>query len=133
MTATPVFTQVVRNAYGQVTATNTNRDGTGTTVLLFTPGSNGSRVERIVVTATGTTTAGMVRFYLSTDSGTTKRLWKEIAITAIVPSASVSAFTSSINTALASMPLLMLPSGTTVYVSTHNTETFNVFFEGGDY
>ncbi len=133
MTATPVFSQTPKLAVGQVSAANTNRDGTGTLVTLLTAGANGARVERITIEAAVTTTAGMVRFFVSVDGGTTKRLWREVPVTAITPSATVAAFTSSINTALYTLPLLLLPASAILYASTHNAEAMNVFAEYGDF
>ena len=47
---------------------NTNRDGTGTLGVAFTatPTKNGiSRIDKIVLNATGTTTAGMLRLFIT--------------------------------------------------------------------
>ena len=47
VTATPVFPQAPNSGGLVVAAANTALDGTGTTVLLFTAGANGARVERV--------------------------------------------------------------------------------------
>jgi hypothetical protein len=126
MAASPAYTATPRTERATISAANTNRDGTGTIVNLFTAGTNGSRVERITITATETTTAGIIRLYLY--DGTNTDLWKEIAVTSITPSGTVLAFTAQL-TSLA----YILDSGKSIKVSTHNAETFKVIAEGGDF
>lgn len=125
----PIFVETPNIGMGQVSAANTNRDGTGTVVTLFTAGAKGSRVHRVRIKAAGTTTAGMIRLFI--HDGTNFRFWKEIPVTAITPSATVESFEAE-----EYMPgelALVLPAGWTIRGSTHNAETFNVFIEGGDY
>jgi hypothetical protein len=108
-----------RCAVGQVSTANTARDGSGTLATIFTAGASGSRIEDITITAAGTTTAGMVRLFL--HDGTNARLLREVSVSAITPSATVAAFTSSLfNLAV------ILQSGWSLRASTHNAETFNV-------
>lgn len=128
VTNTPVFAQTPICGVGQVSTANTNRDGTGTVATLYTAGSNGGRIEYIRAKATVTTTAGMVRIFISTDSGTTKRLWAEINIVAVTVGAATQAAEGEYRPAL---PLL-LPAGALIYASTHNAEAINVFAHGGD-
>jgi hypothetical protein len=130
MSANPNFAATPKQAVVQISAANTNRDGTGTTVLLVSGGSSGSRIERLRATAAGTTTAGVVRWFLSVDSGANKRLLRETLVPAVTPSATVAVF----------MAEEVFPGGlqlpgvsTQIYASTQNGETFNVFAEGGDY
>ena len=47
---------------------NTNRDGTGTIVNCFTPGASGSIIDSVEGRFEVTSTAGMVRIFLSDDS-----------------------------------------------------------------
>lgn len=130
VTATPVFAQAPVLSMGQVTTANTNRDGTtGTYVNIFTAGSNGARVEYIRVVATGTTTAGVVRLFLSSDNGSTYRLWKEILVTAITPSTSVEVFSSEY---MPSRPLVLPATNGIIRASTNNAETFNIFVHGAN-
>lgn len=121
------YASTPRAAVGQVTTANTNRDGTGTIATIFTAGSSGSRVDDIVIQATGTTTAGMVRLFL--HDGTNARLWAEVPVSAVTPSATVAAFaTALVNQAL------VLPSGWSLRASTNNAETFNVLVKrAGDF
>jgi len=126
--------------YAQVSAANTNRDGTGTTVLICSGPSSaqgsgvGKRIARVFVKGTGTTTAGMVRFYISTDGGTTKRLVTETIVTAITASASVAAF-YAIVPELEGLVLQgqVSSQNCSIYASTHNAETFNIVVISANY
>lgn len=108
-----------KSALAQLSAANTLRDGTGTIATVLSAGTSGSRVDDIVITATGTTTAGMVRLFL--HDGTNARLFREVPVTAITPSGTVQAFTAS----LPNLALVLAP-GWSLRASTHNAESFNV-------
>jgi len=122
----PLFSQTPRLALVQISTANTNRDGTGTVVDVITGATNGTRIDRITIAATGTTTAGMIRLYLY--DGTNTRLWQEAPVTAAIPSGTVQVFRYVL-----SSQALILPNGYKIRASTHNAETFNVFAEGGDF
>jgi hypothetical protein len=124
---TPIFTITPKVGMVQVSVANTNRDGTGTLGTVITGATNGTRINRIDIVAIVTTTAGMVRLFIS--DGTNHRLWKEVPVTAITPSATVAAFSGSV---VPTEPLI-LPSGYSLRASTHNAETFNVIAHAGDY
>jgi hypothetical protein len=110
-----------------ISAANTARDGTGTIVNVETAGASGTRIDDIVIIATGTTTAGMVRLFL--HDGTNARLWREVPVTAITPSATVQAFTATLSSLA-----LVLQTGWSLRASTHNAETFNVLVtRAGDF
>lgn len=126
MATSPAYTAIPRTERATISAANTNRDGTGTIVNLFTAGANGSRVERITICATGTTTAGMIRFYLF--DGTNTDLWLEVSVTAITPSATVESFYSQ----LGSLSFI-LSNSKSIRVSTNNAESFRIIAEGGDF
>jgi hypothetical protein len=126
----PIFVLTPVQNVVQISTANTARDGTGTIGDGPTAGSNGTRIDRITIEATGTTTAGVVRIFI--HNGSAYRLWKEVLVTALTPSTTVAAF-RSVQSANPMLPLLMLPTGYKVAYSTHNAETFNVFTEGGDY
>src|SRR5262249_32310624 len=100
---------------------------TGTLGTLLTAAATGTRVGRIRVHATVTTTAGMVRIFLSTDGGTNKRLIGELVVTAITVGASTAAFEGFIY--FAEPGLILKDANCIVYASTHNGETFNVLAE----
>lgn len=126
MASTPNYTNAVHVETGVLSASNSNRDGTGTVVTVFTAGTNGSRVERITIQATGTTTAGMVRLFV--HDGTNTRLWKEVTIEAVTPSATAPAFRKELTN-----QSLLLPEGWLLRASTHNANNFIVLCEGGHF
>lgn len=108
----------------QVSAANTNRDGSGVVVALAAGTVGGIVTEQIRVTAVGATTVGMVRFFLSKDGGSTKRLIAECPISTITPGVSQAAFSKIVDDLTG---LTLQDAQTVLYVSTHNAETFNVF------
>lgn len=135
MATTAQYTAQPILEYAQVSTINTVLDGSGTTVKISTgPSASaaagvGQRVNRITVNGTGTTTAGMIRFFLSLDSGTTKRLICEKVVTAITVGASTAAF----RTEVPELVGLILPGGgaAELYASTEKGETFNIIVESG--
>ena len=66
VTALPIFAQTPVFTVGQtITTANTAKDGTGTVVLLYTAGANGSRVDAIKVRSTGTAVATVIRIFIN--------------------------------------------------------------------
>ena len=113
-----------------ITATaNTNRDGvTGTYSAIATGTSAGKYIRRVTLCAAGTTTAGVVRFFVSTDSGSTKKLVKEYLIPAITPSTTIEVYRAEIS----ELAGLVLPGTTAIlYCSTEKAEAFNTVVESG--
>lgn len=126
MASAPGYAATPKLGHAQVATANTARDGTGTLGTVHTAGASGGRVERIIIMGVGTVTGGMVRLFVSTDGGTTKRLLDERPVTATTPSATVAGWRDVVHLALA------LPASALLYASTHNAETFNVFAEAAD-
>jgi hypothetical protein len=129
MSSTPQFVALPQSFAVSITTANTARDGTGTLALLATGAvAPGTRIDKIRVQASGTTTAGVIRYFL--DDGTTKRLLKERLVTAITPSATVAAFEDEW-----SIPDgIILPNASwSIKVGTHNAENFNVVASGGNF
>lgn len=127
---TPIFLASSALAYVQVSTANANRDGTGTLGTVLAGGTNGTLVQRVRVKATVTTTGGMVRIFLSTDSGASKRLIAELDVDAITPSATLKTWEEEW---VPADPLILKDATHILYASTHNAETFNVFALGGNY
>jgi hypothetical protein len=126
MASSPVFAVVPEIGIGQVSVANTNRDGiTGTYITLVTAAPSGTRIAEIVTQATVTTTAGMVRLFLT--DGSTTRMFDEIAVSAATVSASVKG--NRVSTLYTN---LVLPSGWSIRASTHNAEAINIFALGAD-
>jgi hypothetical protein len=126
----PIFIDTPKTTMVQISVANTARDGTGTMGTVVTAGVDGSRIHKVVVTATVTTTAGMVRLFID-DGGGNIRLWKEIAVSAVTPSATVAAFTYTLD--LQGEDALLLQSGYLLKAATHNAEAINVFAHYGDF
>ena len=128
----PIFVLTPKIGMARISTANTNRDGTGTLGDVITGGTFGTRVVRIHIRATVTTTAGMVRLFIS--DGSNIRFWDEVSVTAITVSATVQAFEATIITPDSASPLLVLPSGYVLKAGTHNgSEPFDVIAHGGDY
>jgi hypothetical protein len=119
MSSAASYASSPRTAAVSISTANTARDGTGTLGTVLTAGASGSRIETLTITATGTTTAGMVRLFLY--DGTTYYLWREVQVSAKTPSATDSTFTSTL-----SAIGLVLSAGWSLRASTHNAEAFNV-------
>jgi hypothetical protein len=135
MATTAQFTAQPILEYAQVTTADTSRTAP-TNVVEITAGPNitagngvGKRIMRVTVQSTATTTAGVIRFFLSLDSGTTDRLICEKIVPAVTPSTTVAAW----RTEVAELVGLILPGGTAnkIYATTNNTETFNIIVESG--
>lgn len=128
MAAAPIFIGTPKSPTVQIATANTLRDGTGTLGTVYTAGTSGARIDRLNITAIGTTTAGMIRLFLS--DGTNNRLVSELPVVAITPSATQPAFTADIVFDQG----LVLQAAYLLKASTNNAETFNVTVtNGGDY
>jgi hypothetical protein len=128
MASNPVFTSTARADFVNVAAANTARDGTGTITTLVTGVAAGTKVFEVDIQATVTTTAGMIRLFISSDSGTTWKMFDEISVAAATPSATVKATRN-----LTSYNNLILPSSSyRLGVTTNNAESINVFALSGD-
>ena len=129
MASTPSFPSTPRSYFQTISTGNTNRTITGVTGLtsLYAAGASGSKIDQITIRATSTTTTGVIRLFMYSGSGNAT-LYDEILVSSLTPSATDAAFnvTKSYNN-------FLIPSGYTVYVSTHNSETFAVHATGGDF
>lgn len=126
MSSVPNYAASPLMQVAQISTANTARDGTGTIGTVVTAGSTGCRIEEVLITATVTTTAGMVRLFV--NDGTNTRLLAEVPVTAITVGASTPGFTARLQFAN-----LVLESGDSLRAATHNAETFNVFAFGGSF
>lgn len=129
MATTAQYAATVQCAQVQITTANTQRTGSGTIGTLIIGGTNGTRVDDIYITATSSTTAGVVRLFIG-DGTSLPRLWQEILVTAI---ASPGTSTQTFNTSLLNQGLL-LKSGWFIAASTEKSEPFNVIVtRAGDF
>lgn len=136
MATTPNYARFPRSAVAQISAANTARDGTGTIVTVIAGAAaggaleGGTRVDDITIQATGTTTAGMVRLFLSLDGGTTNRLIREVEISARTPSGTTPAFRAD----LTDLGIILPNANAMLRASTNNAEAFNVIVgRAGDF
>lgn len=146
MSVQPQYAAVPAIGFVQISAANTNRDGTGTLGTLVVGRAPGTRIDKIAFRAIGTTTAGMLRIFhavngltlnadgtIASFSAPTKRLLAEVAVAAYTPSATQKAFGSAVAAEGDWTPPadFVLGQYEALYVSTHNAETFNAFAIGG--
>lgn len=122
MAATAQYAATPVSGLAQVSVANAGRDGSGTLVTIVTGGASGTRIDDITFKAAVTTTAGMVRLYLSTDNGTTNRLIREISVNAVTPSATVASWSSS----LTDLGIVLQNVTTLLRASTEKAETINI-------
>jgi hypothetical protein len=101
---------------------------------MFNAGAYGSRIDRITVNAAGTlvaTTAGMIRIWHY--DGTNYTLVKELAVSAITPSASAVGWVGVWQI----LGGLSMGTGNKIYISSHIADSagnqFDALAEGGDY
>ncbi len=125
----PIFTLTPNVGAVAISTANANRDGTGTIGTVFTAGANGSRISKIQIKATVTTTAGTIRLFIYT--GSVYFLWREITTSAITVSATLPAFEYTLR--LIGEDALNLPTGYSLRASTEKAENYNIIAEGGDY
>ena len=102
---------------------------TGTTglTLLTAAGTNGTRIDTIVLKGTGTTIAGQLDLWIY--DGTTARLFDSFAVTVVTPSTTVDSFRSR-----TTYTDLVLASTDSLYISSQvASQLVSVFAQGGDY
>jgi hypothetical protein len=128
---TPIFVITPHVGMVRIVTSNSNRDGTGTLGDVCVGALNGTRIDRILINATATTTAGMIRLIIY-DGVSASRLFREVPVTAITPSGILVAFEASI-AAPDLNPLLVLPAGYVLRAGTQNAESFDVLALGGDF
>jgi hypothetical protein len=128
MAANPAFISTPRLASVNVATANTAIDGTGTITPLITGAAAGTRVLEIDVQCAATSAAANVSIFISTDGGTTFRLFDQIAVTAATASNTVKA-----NRNVTAYTNLVLPSTSHVLgVTTSISQSTNVIALGGD-
>lgn len=95
MASTPNFTGTPRVGVASVSTTNTNRDGTGTIVDIITGVAAGTKINEVVIKATGNPADSIVTLFIY--DGTTSWLFDEIDLgDPAAGSATVTAFRTSV-------------------------------------
>lgn len=138
MAAQPIFAAQPDAQVVTISTANTARDGSGTMGVVFVAGPSGSRIDQIFINATATTTAGLVKLYISrtSDVNTTANthLIQEIPVTAVTPSATVAAFARVLNSSVnVDLLPIFLPAGYTLRADTTIANAFRVMAIGGDF
>lgn len=129
----PIFPLTPNNGYGKVLAANTNLDGTGTVVTLFTAGANGAIVDSIQVEHLGTNVASVLRLYIKDGSNYTLFLEQAIAANTLSQTAASTAY-EFIFDGVNRKRLTLKPSATIVgSVGTVLAAGVQVSCFGGDY
>lgn len=128
MAANPSFIGTPRYEHVNVATANTAIDGTGTITTLITGASTGTRVLEINTQCAATSAAALVNLFITTNGGTTWRLFDQITITAATVGNTVKA-----NRNLATYANLVLPNtSTSIGVTTTISQSTNVIAMGGD-
>ena len=127
MATTAQFVATPKVGLATIHTANTSLTGSGTLGIVFSAGTNCTRIERCVVKATGTTTAGMVRLFI--HNGVAATLLTEIPVAAVTPSGTLPAF----ETTLVFDGGLVIPTGYSLCAATHNAESFQLTALGGDF
>lgn len=129
MAAAPTYAAVPRVIdSATVSAANTTRDGTGSIVLIASGSINGLKVSSVIAQATVTTTPGMIRLFISIDSGSTWTLFDELPVGAIT----VAASTPASRVVKSYNDLVLMSTAMRLGASTHNAENFRVYCLGAD-
>jgi hypothetical protein len=132
MASTPAFAATPKIGAVAISTADASRTAPSAAGTVLTGVASGTRISRITIQATAATTAGMVRLFL--HDGTNFRLFREVPVTAITPTASVAPFNAVLSeqTNIDTLPIT-LPSGSwSLRASTNNAEAFNVIAEGAD-
>lgn len=128
MAAAPSFVSTPRVGFCAISTANTALDGTGSPTSLITGVAAGTRILEIDIQCSATSAAGLVNIFISTDGGTTKSLFDQIAVTAASQSATVKA-----NRNLTTYANLILPNTNAIlYATTTITQNINVFALAAD-
>ena len=129
MAAAPTYAANPRSIDRALVSTaNTNRDGSGTIVTIAQGSTAGFKVMEVVAQATVTTTAGMIRLFISTDSGANWDLFDELPVSAITVGASTPASRAVKNF----NNLVLTGTSNRLGAATHNAEAHEVYALGAD-
>ena len=131
----PIFVFTPNIGYCRSATFSTTSDGSGTSSVCFTAGTNGSRVDRITITNAQLTAAAsssmICKIYV--NDGAALRLYKETSLPAVTRSTTTIGTTTTINI----IGGLILPAGwklnysQSVYAGVADQN--DIIVEGGDY
>ena len=111
----------------RISTANPNRDGTGTIATLVSAGLSGCRIDSVSIKAVGSTSQGMIRFFLL-NSGTYRFLTEDQ-----VDPVTASGVDKTHESYIEFGGGLILETGWSLCVSTEVADTFDVIAFGGDF
>lgn len=118
----PIFGGTPISPTGTVSVANANRDGTtGTYATVYTAGADGAIITSVIIKATVTTTAGLVRLFVNNEL-----IWEE-PITALTVSATQFGFEANVGR------LIILAPNAVLTANTEKAETFKITAQGFSY
>lgn len=115
--ADPLFTQTPKVGVATITTANTSRDGlTGSYETLYTAGSSGGFVEKVLCRSKGTCVATVARFFLVKSGGASAALMHEISLAATTANANsaLTGYEVNFDLAMENGDMLKVAIGTTV-------------------
>ncbi len=120
--------EIAISGHGTVSVANTNTNGSGAIVNIFTAtaSTNGAKITAITIKALQSTNLGMIRFYVSPD-GSTWSLLREV----LVPQTEQSGFQPSFKVVLDEC--YNLEQGFSIGASTHIGQSFGISVEGASW
>lgn len=129
----PIFSKAGKINWGDISAANTAKDGTGTVVPIFTAGADGSLLKKVSVNAKGTNVATVLRLWV--NNGSTNAT---AANNTLLGSYTIAATTLSEVAALAILDITLdiaLPAGYVINatIGTAVAAGLHVVGIGGDY
>lgn len=119
----------------QVSTANANLDGTtGTVYTILTAGAassyKGCKIKSIVIKSLGTPSAdGMIRLFIQNAASSVTKLFMEIPVCIITPSATARSFVHQINFSDG----FDLQAGYKILATTQNSDSFSILIEGLDW
>ena len=134
VTATPIFSQTPVFTVGQtITTANTAKDGSGTVVLLYTAGANGSRIDTIKVRNTGTAVATVIRIFINNGATNATATNNSLYVEATIAAATLSETSARADNVITMG--ISLPASYRVYATIGTTvaTALQVSAVGGDY
>lgn len=129
----PIFTLTPHVSWGAITTANTAMDGTGTVTTIFTAGTNGSYISKIIIKFQGSSTATVVRFFV--NNGSTNATAANNSLIAEQQLPNVTASNSTAQPTI-SVPIdIAIPNGyvLTATIGTTVTNAISINAIGGDY
>ena len=134
VTALPIFAQTpIFNVGATVTTANTAKDGTGTVVLLYTAGANGSRLDTIKVRSTGTAVATVIRIFVNNGATNATAANNSLYVEATIAATTLTEVAAQVDNLI--QMNISLPATYRVYATIGTTvaAALQVSAQGGDY